>query len=312
MQAPGREAFAGRAIGVGTRGGPGRRATKGVVLSFDDWARDGARELDRSAGSPWLEIGAALVARDDHPDLEVRVVLGRLDALADPLVSRGLHRAPVEEAAAEIARHLYVERGFRGNEADYGDPHNSHLHEVLDRGLGIPITLAIVLMGVARRVGVNAHGISFPGHFLVRFERVNGGPLVVDPFDRGRPLTMTELEARLRRASPNTPGSEPRLQMRHLEPATLRAILVRVLANLKAAHLAKGDQARALLSATRIVTLAPADPTAVRDRGLLQARLGAPAGARADLERYLELAPKANDARQIQAMLGRLTASRAN
>lgn len=274
------------------------------MLSFDDWTRDGSRELDRLGGSPWLEIGAALIARDDHPELDVRAVLGRLDALAEPLVGRSLHRAAVEDAAATIAHHLYDELGFRGNEADYGDPHNSHLHEVVDRRLGIPITLAIVLMGVARRLGVTARGISFPGHFMVRFERTNGGPLVVDPFDRGRPVTMTELEARLRRASGS--GEEPRLQMRHLEPATIRAILVRVLKNLEAAHLAKGDAARALVAATRIVTLAPRDPIAVRDRGLLQARLGAPAGARADLEQYLALAPKASDATQIQQILSRL------
>ncbi len=281
------------------------------MLSFDDWARDGARELDRSTGSAWLEIGAALAARDDHPDVDVREVLARLDALAEPLANKGLHRAPVDLAADTIAEHLYVERGFRGNEADYGDPHNSHLHEVLERRLGIPITLAIVLMGVARRLGVQARGISFPGHFLVRFERSNGPPLVVDPFDRGRPLTMGELEARLRRTL--RPGDgEARLQMRHLEPATLRAILVRVLTNLKSAHLAKGDPARALLAATRVVTLAPRDPVALRDRGLLQARLGAPGGARVDLERYLDLAPKAADAGAIRAMLGRLAASRSN
>ncbi len=282
-----------------------------MTLSFDDWARDGSRELDRSGGSPWLEIGAALVARDDHPELDVRSLLGRLDALADPLAARSLHRAPVEEAVESIARHVYDVHGFRGNDADYADPHNSHLNDVLDRKLGIPITLAIVLMGVARRVGVAARGVSFPGHFLVRFERNAGGPLIVDPFDRGRAVTMTELEVRLRRATPNS-DQEARLQMRHLEPATLRAILVRVLTNLKAAHVTKGDPARALLAATRIVTLVPNDASAVRERGLLQARLGAPAGARADLERYLTLAPKANDAAQIQTLLARLPPDRSN
>lgn len=283
------------------------------VLSFDDWARDGTRELDRLGGSPWLEIGAALVARDDHPDLDVRGVLGLLDALAEPLVERGLHRAPVDDAVAAIAEHLYGVMGFRGNEADYGDPHNSHLNDVLERRTGIPITLAIVLMGVSRRVGVPARGVSFPGHFLVRFDRTHGGPLIVDPFDRGRSLTMTELEQRLRRATPGTDAqSEVRLQMRHLEPATLRAILVRVLGNLKSAHLAKGSPARALVAATRIVTLLPRDAVALRDRGLLQARLGAPAGARADLEQYLALSPKANDVGQIEQLLARLGDSKAN
>ena len=280
------------------------------MLSFDDWARDAARELDRTNGSPWLEIGAALVARDDHPELDARGILTSLDALSEPLAPLGLHRTSTPNAAAAIAEHLYGELGFHGNEDDYGDPHNSHLNDVLERRTGLPITLAIVLMGVARRLGLTARGISFPGHFLVRFERNEGGPHVVDPFDRGRPLTMSELEARLRRAHPKQ--ADLRLQMRHLEPATVRAILVRVLANLKAAHLARGVPARALLAATRTVSLSPGDPTALRDRGLLQARVGAPIGARADLEAYLTLAPKAPDAPQIRALLGRLGQARAN
>ncbi|MBI2392475.1 MAG: tetratricopeptide repeat protein [Deltaproteobacteria bacterium] len=272
------------------------------MLVFDAWAREGSKELDRVGSNPWLEVGAALVARDDHPDLDVSGQLARLDALAEPLHRRALHRIPVDEAAAAIAHHLYTIHGFRGNEADYGDPHNSHLNCVLERKLGIPITLAVVLLGVARRVGLQARGVSFPGHFLVRFDRAQGGPLVVDPFDRGRPLTTDDLERRLRRAA----GPEARLQMRHLEPATTRAILVRVLTNLKTAHLAKGDAPRALVAATRVATLMPRDPSAVRDRGLLQAQLGAPEGARADLVRYLELSPKASDAQQIRAVLERL------
>jgi len=272
-------------------------------MGFDDWARGGARELDRAAGGPALEIGAALIAKDAHPDLEVRRVLASLDALAAPLVARNLHLEPTERAAAAIAQHLYGVHRFRGNEDDYSDPRNSYIDDVLDRKLGIPITLAIVLVSVARRAGVSAHGISFPGHFLVRFERPRGGPLVVDPFHGGRAMTSAELTRLLR----HTGGPNASLQLKHLEPAKVRATLVRVLTNLKNAHVGRGDVPRALVAATRIATLMPGEGWAIRDRGLLQAQLGAHAGARDDLLRYLELAPTAQDAARIRELLDRLS-----
>jgi regulator of sirC expression with transglutaminase-like and TPR domain len=150
---------------------------------------------------------------------------------------------------------------------------------------------------------VSAHGISFPGHFLVRFERASGGPLVVDPFHGGRTLSATELTRLLQ----HTAGAEAKLQMKHLEPAPIRATLVRVLTNLKNAHVGRGDLPRALVAATRIATLMPGDAWPVRDRGVLQAQLGAHRGARDDLARYLELAPAATDVAKIRDLLDRLT-----
>ncbi len=271
-------------------------------IGFDEWSRAGARELDRPAGGPVLEVGAALVARDAHPDLDVRGVLTALDQLAAPLIARRLHLDPVEQAAAAVAHHVYGVHGFRGNEDDYSDPRNSHIDDVLQRRLGIPITLAIVLVSVARRAGVSAHGISFPGHFLVRFERPHGGPLVVDPFHGGRAMNSAELTRLLR----HTGGPDATLQLKHLEPASTRATLVRVLTNLKNAHMGRGDFPRALLAATRIASLMPGESWPVRDRGVLQAQLGAHAGARDDLVRYLELAPTAADAPRIRELLSRL------
>jgi regulator of sirC expression with transglutaminase-like and TPR domain len=273
------------------------------LIRFDEWVRGGARELDRAAVGPTLEVGAALIAHDAHPDLEVRNVLAALDALAAPLASRQLHLEPVERAAALIVHHLYGTHRFRGNEDDYSDPRNSYIDDVLERRLGIPITLAIVLVSVARRAGVAAHGISFPGHFLVRFERARGGPLVVDPFHGGRFITSAELTRLLQ----HTAGPNATLQVKHLEPASTRATLVRVLTNLKNAHAGRGDLSRALVAATRIATLMPGDASAVRDRGVLQAQLGAHAGARDDLLRYLELAPSAADAARIRDLVERLS-----
>lgn len=276
------------------------------MTPFDHFAR--GRDLDGASGRAIdaLEVGAALVSQDAYPDVRVDAVRAELDEIARGLPMRNLSRVPAEDAAHVIAHHLYVVHRFRGNEEDYGDPRNSYLSDVLARRTGLPITLAIVMLAVAARTGVAARGVSFPGHFLVRFERPSGGPLVVDPFHRGRVLGFEDLTRLLKRGA--AAGSAARLQLRHLEPAPARAVLVRVLTNLKQAHQARGDLARALVAATRIVALLPAEPWAIRDRGLLQAQLGAPAGAKADLTRYLELSPTGPDAANVRAVLSRVQA----
>ncbi len=276
------------------------------MVAFDEWTGGGQRDLDATGNVRHVEVGAALIARDAYPRLSPAEVLARLDALARDLDPLRLDRAPAEDAARAIGDHLHRVHGFRGNVDDYGDPRNSYLNDVLERRLGIPITLSIVTMAVARRVGVQARGVSFPGHFLVRFERAYGGPVVVDPFHGGRVHDHDALVRLLRQSA----GASARLQLRHLEPASTRAIMVRVLQNLKAAHLARGEGAKALVAAARIASLVPREPWAIRDRGLLQAQLGAPVGARADLLRYLELAPRAADAPRIRQMVAQLDTRR--
>jgi regulator of sirC expression with transglutaminase-like and TPR domain len=258
-----------------------------------------------------LALGAALIARDVYGNLDVAAVRARFDELAAPLVRRRLGEAPPEAQAAELAHHIYEKCGFRGNEADYYDPRNSLLPDVLERKLGIPITLAIVYCEVARRLGIPANGVAFPGHFLVRIERagMKSAPLpmaqalIVDPFFGGRVLEEEAILRLLRRAL----GPKETLRPEHLAVAPPRAILVRILTNLKAIHLTRGDHARAHLALDRIVSLTPDAATALRERGLLAARLGAIEAARADLTRVLELEPNASDASAIQGQLAGLS-----
>jgi regulator of sirC expression with transglutaminase-like and TPR domain len=259
-----------------------------------------------------VALGAALIARDVYGNLDVRTCLTKLDDLAAPLQSEGLAKASAEEQATRIGAHLFATLGFRGNEKDYYDPRNSLLPDVLDRRLGIPISLALVYCEVARRLGVPAHGVGFPGHFLVRIDRPvtshNVAPLIVDPFYGGRALDEQSMRRMLERAL----GAEAQLTAEHLAPASARAILVRMLTNLKAIYLQRGDNARAHLALDRVITMGPPGQAqlvnALKERGLVAARLGANEAARADLARVLELDPAIADAAGIRAQLAKLAA----
>lgn len=251
-----------------------------------------------------VAIGAALIARDTYGTLDVDRLLARFDEVAAPLLPGDLAALAPSEQAEALSTHLYSQLGFRGNESDYYDPKNSLLPDVLDRKVGIPITLALVYCEVARRVGIRARGVSFPGHFLVRVDAAGSEhePVVVDPFFGGRRLDQAGLQKLLERAAPNQKLSTEE----HLAPANARTILVRMLINLKWIHATRGDFARALLALDRIISLTPDSVPALRERGLLAARLGAVEAARADFSRLLELVPQVPDASSIRQHLEEL------
>src|SRR5438132_430625 len=139
-----------------------------------------------------VALGAALIARDVYQDLDIVSLLRRFDELSAPIARLGLDGMTAEAQALEMAHYVYERQGFAGNETDYYDPKNSLLPDVLERRVGIPITLALVYCEIAKRVGIPARGVSFPGHFLVRIERRGadrGLPaVIVDPFFNGRML----------------------------------------------------------------------------------------------------------------------------
>jgi regulator of sirC expression with transglutaminase-like and TPR domain len=278
------------------------RTTARPFSRFEELAGANEQTID-------VALGAALIARDAYDDLDVSSVLARFEELASPLVRLGLGQMTAEAQALEMAHYLYERQGFAGNEADYYDPKNSLLPDVLERRLGIPITLALVYCEIAKRVGVPAQGVGFPGHFLVRIERRNEPhlpPVMVDPFFNGRILDEKSLVSLLRRVV----GPSETLRAEHLEPASPRLMLARMLTNLKAVYLARGEDSRALLALDRLVTLTPDAPFALRERGMLAARLGSIEVARADLNRFLELQPEGNDAQAVRTRLESLGSAR--
>lgn len=278
----------------------------GIQLTLPDWASLAAH-ADNTV--PLLET-ALLIARDEYPELDAD--------LYDTLVqSHAEHLRPEIEAIdawplkmAAINRHLFEELGYSGNHDEYYDPRNSYLNEVFERRLGNPISLAMVQIEVARRLGVPLDGVSFPGHFLVRLP-VDDGILVMDPFNGGRPLGAEELRER---AKPHLGGDIPddNALMHILDPATHRSILVRMLRNLHGVYAERDEWDRAARSADRVLKLSPDQPEAVRDRGLAYLNMDYRQGARHDLAHYLHLAPDAPDARALRERLVELNSSRSH
>jgi regulator of sirC expression with transglutaminase-like and TPR domain len=230
-------------------------------------------EFARIAGLPDSEIdlaeAALWIAAEEQPEVDVVACLRRLDALAAALAPGLSERGPLADQVARLNRFLFAEQGFRGNQRAYYDPRNSFLDQVIERRLGIPITLALVYMAVAGRVGLDCRGISFPGHFLVKCVDARDGELVVDPF-AGAVLSRADCQRRLDAAAGRHLRLDPAV---HLRAAAPREILARVLANLKQIYYAKDDLAGALACCDRILLLTPDALPELREREDLRARV---------------------------------------
>src|SRR5688572_12877023 len=262
-------------------------------MDFREYAAQSDDRLD-------LLTGALLIARDASPGLDIEAQARRVDELAAPLADRGLAALPATAQAQILADHLFVGAGFRGNTEDYYDPRNSLLNEVLDRKTGIPISLSVLYIEVSRRVGVQAHGVGFPGHFLVRVDD-GSGTVIVDPYSGGQSLSESALEHLLGRG-----GARIKLDRAMLAPAPVRHIVARMLMNLRGIYAARADYAHLLVVLDRLIDLVPEVTDEVRERGMLLARLGAPSAALDDLRRYVEVLPHAGDVPEVQKVIERL------
>jgi regulator of sirC expression with transglutaminase-like and TPR domain len=263
-------------------------------VDFRSYAAQPDADLD-------LLEGAMLVAQDARPGLDRAAVELQIDQLAEPLARRQLGGLPAAAQARALADQLFVRAGFRGNTSDYYDPRNSFLDEVLARRTGIPISLAVLYVEVARRAGVRASPVGFPGHFLACIDGGDGSRLVIDPFHGGGVRNEAALGELLRRSGSNLEFSEELLT-----PTPVRQVVSRMLMNLRGIYTMRGDYARLLVVFDRLLDLWPNSVEELRDRGFLFARLGAPDAALADLARYLERSPNAADAADVRAWFDRI------
>ncbi len=235
---------------------------------------------------PLLEAAACL-AQDEYPELDVQATLSTVDHLVERLHRRVARDESTLSRLRALNRFFYKDLGFRGNVNDYYDPANSYIHEVLERRVGIPISLALIWLELARSLGLPAHGVSFPGHFLIKV-KLPLGLAVVDPLN-GESLGRESLEDMLlpyRRRTGLTDTQDTPLSL-YLQAASERDILARMLRNLKEIHQQASDWPRLLAVQERLVVLMPHDWLEYRDRGLAHAALGQNDRALADLECYL-------------------------
>lgn len=259
--------------------------------------------LNRSEQDIDLAEAALYLAKEEYPGLEVSAYLQRIDALAEELAAQLPAAAEPTEKIIALNQFLFTEQGFSGNLDDYYDPRNSFLNEVLDRRLGIPITLSIIYLEIGRRLGLPLEGVSFPGHFLVMLP-VDGGDIVLDPFSGGASLSEEELENQI-----ETLLGESRAQRTSLAqllvPAAKREILARLLRNLKGIYAGTERLEKALRVVDAILAVAPFDAGELRDRARLYEQLECFRPALADYQRYAELQPDAED---LELIRGRIIA----
>jgi regulator of sirC expression with transglutaminase-like and TPR domain len=259
-------------------------------------AARGERRLD-------LAEAALVIAQEEYPALEVEPYLDRLDAVAERVRRVCGTRRGVTAAVGAINRVLFEEEGYCGNQEQYYDPRNSFLNEVLDRKMGIPITLSLVYMEVGRRAGLPVAGVGLPGHFIVRYmgePEGENGPAFIDPFHRGAFLTTEDCEKRVRRIY----GGKTAFRREHLKPVTGFAVLSRLLYNLKNVYVEAKSYAKAHGVIDRLILLNPDAWEEVRDRGLMFYRMGQLKPALRDLELYLSKTPDASDRSEILRLAG--------
>lgn len=197
-----------------------------------------------------LARGGLLIAQEEYPRLVVEDAIAELEGIASVVEARCSAREPAIFRLGHLQAVLFDEEGFRGNVDDYYDPRNSYLNEVIDRRLGIPITLSIIFMHIARAVGLDAAGVGLPGHYIVKVQ-FELSEVYVDPFHEGRTMQVREIDELLVDLS----NGRVRLRSEHLRAWTPRETLGRVLANLHNVYTARGDRRRATAAAERIALL---------------------------------------------------------
>jgi regulator of sirC expression with transglutaminase-like and TPR domain len=242
---------------------------------------------------------ALCLARDEYPQLDVEAYLQQLAGMAHE-VGRYLRGGDLAARVGRFCRYLFFEMGFRGNTKDYYDPRNSYLNEVLERRMGIPITLATVAIGVGARTGLDVRGIGLPGHFIAKVVE-EGEEILIDPFHGGRFLSHSECAILVQQVT----GTPFTVTPEQLEATPLLLILVRMLSNLQGIYNQQHDYPRCVRVLQRRRQLQPQQSQLRRELGICLIQAGQPGPAIDHLTAYLGSGPAPDEATVAQAWLQR-------
>ncbi|MGZ9039184.1 MAG: SirB1 family protein [Burkholderiales bacterium] len=277
-----------------------RNVNTTAFSAAERWQRIATARADEVS----LAEGALLIAAGEYEDLDVDDYLHRIAAMGTALRGRLREDIAIADALIALNRYVFEELGFSGNADDYYDPRNSYLNDVIERKLGIPITLSVLYIEIGRRIGLPLHGVSFPTHFLVRCA-MRDGIVVLDPFARGASLGMEDLQARLRPLAKDVELDGHMLKTL-IAPAAPHDVFARMLRNLRAIHESRGERLKALAASSRILTLLPESAEEYRHRGELNFELECFRAALADFRRYLHLEPHAHDLDHVRSRIAEL------
>ena len=266
------------------------------------------QQLSKLMGTPDSSFNIAefalIVAQHEYPSLDVPGYLQQLDQIAERLRLRLPADAGKPHVISMLNHYLFHELGYAGNRDNFYDPRNSFLNDVIDRRIGIPITLSILYMEIGRRVGVNLQGVSFPGHFLAKYV-TDQGVIVLDPFNQGISLSEADLRERLRQSGGGVDSLDMPLSAL-LRAATPHEILLRLARNLKAIYSNAGELEKAIATANLILCLNPQDASELRDRATMYHQLFCYRAALADFEQLVQIDVDAAEDDRIRATIAEL------
>lgn len=242
-------------------------------------------------------LRAALTfARIEYPQLDPAPYIRQIEALARRVTAKIDDPGDAVQCIAALNHVLFEEEMFRGNTADYYSPRNSFINDVLDRKLGIPITLALLYMEVGRRAGFQLFGVGMPGHFMLKHYDVDGRSFFIDAFERGSVLSEEDCKRKIE----SIHSGQITLRPEFLFIVTRRQMLTRMLNNLRTIYLSRRDFRRAVQVVDLILVIYPRSPEDVKQRAALRYNLNDYKGALSDFEDYVKMAPDASDAEEIR------------
>ena len=270
-------------------------------MTREEARRQFAEIVAREENDLQLDRAALLIAAEEYPNLNIAEYLSRLDDFGEQARARDDCFADPLTRIMRISNLLFDDLDFRGNAGNYYDARNSFLNDVIDRRTGIPITLSVLMIEVARRIGLRLLGVGMPGHFLVKYVD-DEQEIFADPFHGGRIVD----EDRCRQLIEQMYDGRMPFSVSFLHAVSKKQILSRMLQNLKVIYAKANDHFKLLGLIERTLMINPDSATEIRDRGTANFALRRYAEARRDFETYLLRQPEADDVAKIKTLLAQL------